>query len=414
MESRQDQQPVADPIDNRQSTIVNPQSAIQNPPLFLFAGGGTGGHIYPGLAVAGELRRLLGEVKIVFACSDRAIDRRILDPLDHAVVPQPVLPLPRRPLQVVPFLRAWFRSRRQAADMIADLRPAAVLGLGGFAAGPVVCRAFRRDVPTALLNPDAVPGAANRYLARFADAIFTQFENSTPLFKPHLRDKVRCVGCPVRPELLGGDRDQALRRFDLRADRKTLLVLGGSLGAESINKAIDLLRGDLEKLTDTWQVLHVTGPQKSATPGADQRTGHFSDPGSSGLLIRTLEYCNDMGLAYAAADLALARAGAGTVAELSATATPAIFMPYPYHKDQHQRLNAEGPAAAGAAILCEDLKDPAANAHRLRQTLLPVLRDSSRLASMTHAARAASKPRAAQEVALWLAAYAGMQRARQE
>ncbi len=407
---------MTDPTDNStthspQSAIRIPHSTIDHPPVFLFAGGGTGGHIYPGLAVAGELRRLLGEVKIVFACSNRAIDRRILDPLDHAVVPQSVLPLPRRPLQVIPFLRAWFRSRRQAADMIADLRPAAVLGLGGFAAGPVVCRAWKRDVPTALLNPDAVPGAANRYLARSADVIFTQFENSTTLFKPRLRDKVRCVGCPVRPELLGGDRDQALRRFDLRADRKTLVVLGGSLGAESINKAIDLLRGDLEKFANTWQVLHVTGPQKTQAP---ERPGQVSDPGSSGLLVRTLEYCNDMGLAYAAADLVLARAGAGTVAELSATARPAIFMPYPYHKDQHQRLNAEGPAAAGAAILCDDLKDPAANAHRLRQTLLPILRDSSRLASMTHAARAASKPNAAREVALWLAAYAGLQRAQQE
>ena len=383
---------------------------MKNPPLFIFAGGGTGGHIYPGLAVAGELQRLLGEVKIVFACSNRAIDRRILDPLDHAVVPQPVLPLPRSPFQVAAFLKAWFRSRRQAADMIADLKPAAVLGLGGFAAGPVVCRAWTRDVPTALLNPDAVPGAANRYLARFADVVFTQFENSTALFKPRLREKVRCVGCPVRPALLAGDRDQALRRFELRADRKTLVILGGSLGAESINKAIDLLRGDLEALADTWQVLHVTGPQKAPTPAPGPRPGHFSDPGSSGLLVRTLEYCNEMDLAYAVADLVLARAGAGTVAELSATATPAIFMPYPYHKDQHQRLNAEGPAASGAAILCEDLKDPAANAHRLRQTLLPILRDPARLLAMTQAAQTAAKPRAAEEVAVWLATYAEMRR----
>lgn len=387
------------PSDN--PPIENRQSKTANPPLFIFAGGGTGGHIYPGLAVAGELQRLLGEVKIVFACSNRAIDRRILDPLDHAVVPQPVLPLPRSPLQVIPFMRAWLRSRRQAADMIADLKPAAVLGLGGFAAGPVACRAWTRDVPTALLNPDAVPGAANRYLARFADVIFTQFENSAPLFKPRLRDKVRCVGCPVRPALLSGDRDQALRRFDLRHDRKTLVILGGSLGAESINKAVELLRSDLEPFADTWQILHVTGPQKTQA----------SAPATAGnLTVKTIEYCNDMDLAYAAADLVLARAGAGTVAELSATATPAVFMPYPYHKDQHQRLNAEGPVAAGAAILCEDFKEPAANANRLRQTLLPILRDGQRLAAMTQAAQTASKPRAATEVALWLATYAGMQR----
>ena len=372
------------------------------PPLFIFAGGGTGGHLYPGLAVADELRRLLGEVKVVFACSNRAIDRRILDGLDYAVVPQPVRPLPRNPLQVVPFLAAWLKSRRQARDMIADLKPAAVLGLGGFAAGPVVCRAWRSGVPTALLNPDVVPGKANLYLARFADVIFAQFADSVERFPARVRDKVRPVGCPVRSSLLDGRREEAVRHFDLQADRRTLVVLGGSLGAANINDALALLMDELEHLADRWQVLHITGSAKAGPAGAAAKP--------RAIRVRTMEYCHEMALAYAAADLVLARAGAGTVAELSATARPGVLMPYPYHKDQHQRLNAASLARAGAAVICDDLKDAAANADRLRQTLLPLLRDEAKLEAMRRAAAGASRPHAARDVAQWLAMYAGVQK----
>ncbi len=365
--------------------------------IYIFAGGGTGGHLYPALAVAGELIARRGGARIVFACSNRAIDRRILGPLPHAIVPQPVRPFPSRPLGWLGFAAAYATSALLARRMVLDLRPAAVLGLGGFAAGPVVSRASAAGVPVGLLNPDAVPGKANRLLARRADVIFTQFASTAETFPPKLRGRVRCVGCPVRAGLAGGEKAEAVAHFGLRADRRTLLVFGGSLLAESLSLAVAELADDLADLAEQWQLLHVTG-----SPRAEQM---HSDLAGRGVSVVTLGYCDRMDLAYAAADVALARAGAVTVAELAATGTPAVLMPYPYHADQHQRLNAAALVEAGAAVICDDVKAPAANADNLRRTLLPLLRDTAALDKMrATAANLAPNQPAAAAVAEWLAA----------
>lgn len=366
-------------------------SAVSDP-IFIFAGGGTGGHVYPGLAVAGELVRLRPGARIVFACSDRPIDRHILEPTPHAIVAQPVQPLPASIAAVAKFIRCYLASALQARQMLSDLCPSAVLGLGGFAAAPVVCRAAKCGVRTAMLNPDAVPGKANRMLARRADAIFTAFAATADKFPATVRAKVRHVGCPVRRAFLEADRRQAMDYFGLRGDRKTLVVNGGSLGAASINQAIALLAGELGELGETWQVLMITGRDKTG-PALEAR---------GSLCVRVLDYCERMDLACAAADLSLGRAGAGTVAELSATATPAVLMPYPYHADQHQRLNAAELCQAGAAIIVDDAKTPETNAARLRETLLPILRDPARLDRMRHAAKSIKGAQAAQSVARWL------------
>ena len=363
--------------------------------IYIFAGGGTGGHLYPGLAVARELHRARPEAGIVFACSDRAIDRRILDPLPYAVVPQEVRPLPRRPGHLWPFLRAWRRSKVRARRMIDDLSPAAVLGLGGFAAAPLVRAAAAAGVPTGLLNPDAVPGKANRYLARHVDVIFTQFDATSQAFAPGFADRIRFVGCPIRRELLGADRDTAVETFGLQADLRTLLVLGGSQGAESINHAVSALAASdaLAELAESWQILHIAGPAKAF---------RAADTPLARLPLTRLEYCDRMDLAYAAADLALCRGGASTVAELAATATPAVILPYPFHADRQQHLNARAAVDAGAAVICEDRKSASQNVAALRQTLVPILQDPSRPQAMATAAGAIGKPEAAHDAAVWM------------
>lgn len=364
-------------------------------PIYIFAGGGTGGHLYPALAVAEELMRLQGEARIAFACSNRAIDRRVLDVLPYAIVPQPVRPLPHGARGWGGFLRAWAASKLQARQMVRDLKPAAVLGMGGFAAAPVVEAAASRRIPTAMLNPDAVPGKANKHLARRVDAIFTQFPQTTETFPPAARGKVHCVGCPVARRFLEASREEALRHFGLRGDRRTLVVLGGSQGAGSINQALAALAADLSAVAENWQILHITGAEKGS--GTFSAAEKVPDPFSV-----KLEYCHEMHLAYAGADLALCRGGAATIAELDATATPAVILPYPYHKDQQQRLNAGGLVAAGSAVLVEDKIDPAANAASLRQSLLPLMADASKLDEMKAKARQSARTQAAAEVARWL------------
>ncbi len=371
-------------------------------PVFLFAGGGTGGHLYPGLAVAEELKNLCPQAGIVFACSDRAIDRRILDSLPYGISVQPVKPLPRSLPAAVRFLRTWFSSTALARDVMRDLKPAAVLGLGGFAAGPMVKESARLGIRTGLLNPDAVPGKANQYLARRVGVIFTQFAETTSCFPAEIQPRVRPAGCPIRPVFGQNDavtlqsrRDAACKLFDLRSDRKTLVVVGGSLGAASINGAIAALADDLDQLADQWQLLHITGPGKES-----DLSGNVTIP--KRMTVRKLVYCDRMELAYAVADLALARAGAGTVAEMTATATPSILLPYPFHKDQQQKLNAGGLAAAGAAILCQDAIEGPANAARLREMMIPLMTDATRLDAMRRAAQGFGRPHAARDVAQWL------------
>ncbi len=363
-------------------------------PVFVFAGGGTGGHVYPGLAIAEQLVRLCPGAQVVFACSYRAIDRTILDATPYAVVPQPIRPAPR-PGTIWAFLKGYVQSCRQSRDMVRDLRPSAVLGLGGFAAVPLVCAARRAGVPTALLNPDAVPGKANRFLAGRADAIFVQFEATAGRFPPAARGKVRATGCPIRREFFETNRSAAIVELGLRADRRTLLVHGGSLGAQSINDAALELAGELDALEKTWQVLHVTGPGKLGQETLARKAKRLS--------VRSMEYCRRMDLALAAADLALCRAGASTVAELCAVGRPAVILPYPYHKDQHQRLNALELVRAGAAEIVEDRIAASANAAELRRTLLPLMADESRLETMRRAAAALARPQAAADVARWLA-----------
>ncbi len=362
--------------------------------IFIFAGGGSGGHLCPGIAVAEALKRLSSDCSVVFACSNRPVDRKLLEPLGYAMVPQPVLPVPRGPVGWDRFLRAWVRSSMQARRMLRDLRPAAVLGLGGFAAGPLVKRAGKSHIPTALLNPDAVPGIANRYLAGYSDVVFTQFAAAEEGFPARHRRRVRLVGCPVRRGFFEATRRQGIEAFGLDADKKTLLVFGGSLLASAVTDSAAAIAEDLEQLADSWQVLHIT---------AEDKTAAVRDAHAGGRLgVHVMGYCDRMDLAMAAADLALCRAGASTLAELAATATPAVLMPYPHHRDRHQYINASDAVDTAAAMIADDSGDVAANAEALRRTLLPIMRSDDRLSVMRQAAEELSATDAADEVAGWL------------
>ncbi len=362
-------------------------------PIYLVAGGGTGGHLYPALAVATELKAIQPAAQIVFACSDREIDKKILAGTDYAAIPQPIRPLPRSLSGWGRFIDSYIRSSKQAKDLIDDLKPAAVLGTGGFASVPVVQKAAKASVPVAMLNPDAVPGLANRNLGRYADAIFTQFESTADYFPARFRGKISCVGCPIRKSISQANRDEAIVFFGLQPNLKTLLVVGGSGGAMAINEAIGAVDNLLEEFADSWQMLHVTGPDKNFYRG------------SHAMHVVGLSYCDRMDLAYAAADLAVTRCGAVTAAELTASATPAIVLPY-RHAGGHQMLNAEPLLSSGAVKIVPDTGDVQVNAAALGEVLRPLLGDADRLAVISSNSKALAKPQAAAQVAQWLAGAA--------
>ncbi len=294
------------------------------------------------------------------------------------------------------FLRAWRDANSLAKTMLKDLEPHAVLGLGGFAAGPLVQAAAKKSIPTAMLNPDSVPGKANRFLAKRVDVIFTQFSSTADCFVPELRSRISTVGCPVRPGLLDGTRAEALEYFpNLREDRKTLLVFGGSKLAESITDAFITLADDFDRIAEQWQLLLVVGAGR-----LDEVRRAYENRKNN---VAGLEYCQRMDLAYALADLAVCRGGAGTIAELTATGTPAVILPYPHHQDRQQYLNPAELVQAGAAKIVEDLCNPAENAKALRTELFPILNNSDILEEMQSRAQASARPHVAKDIATWLA-----------
>jgi len=362
-------------------------------PTYVFAGGGTGGHLTCALAVADALAGLQADARVLFLCTDKSIDGRFLDPTGWGEVIQPIRPLPRSPLRMGDFTLRWLRSLRLARRVLRDVRPAAVLGLGGYAAGPAVRVAARRT-RTAMLNPDAIPGKANRYLARRVDTVFTQFDATAGHFPEALRSRIHCVGCPIRREVLDADRAEALDRFGLDVSRRTLAVMGGSLGAASVNDAVAAAAVPLAQAADGWQILHIAGPGKTAALDAAYR--------QAGLPAAVVAFCDRMGDVYAAADLLIGRAGANTVAELTATGTPGVLMPYPFHADDHQVLNAADMVDTGAARIVRDAADAAVNADRLVAALAPILTDPDALAAMAAASASLARTDAADAVARWL------------
>lgn len=371
-------------------------------PLIAFAGGGSGGHLYPVLAVADRLVALLPDLRLVFLATDRQIDADILAAQPGKVVRQTVRPLPRRPWQWPGFLMGWRRCRRECRRLFQEERPIAVLGSGGFASAPAICEAARAGIATALLNPDVVPGRANRWLGSRADAIFAQWAETANHFNGHTR--VVVTGCPVRPEFGTADRSGGIDHFGLDPAKRTLLVTGASQGARSLNEAVVAALPELRRcgLGDSWQLLHLTGQAEQSAVAAGY--------GDNLAGIRMVGFTKHMALALSAADLVVCRAGASTLAEITAMGRPAVMMPYPYHSDLHQVANARVLVKAGAGRMVLDHIDPARNGPALAGTLTRLMGDASELDRLAGAARRMGTSNAAAAIAEQLLQLAGCPR----
>ena len=363
----------------------------------IMAGGGTGGHLYPGLAVAEALQEKLGgAAELVWAATPRQVDQRLLAGFGENYVAQPVQPLVKKIGKLWAFWRGWRKSCAYWKAEFEKHRPDAVLALGGYAAGPAAYVAGKFGVPVALLNPDALPGLANRFLLTRAERVFVQWDLPAAYYGK-IRGRVMPLGCPIRHSLFGVSRHEGATKLGLDPRKLTLVVTGASLGAKTINDAVvEMLKNPAMAAAfapaGTWQILHLTGMEQAATVSAA-----YAALGD--LNAKVLDYCDDMASVWACADLAIARAGASTCAELTACGVPAILLPYPYHKDLHQRANAQELAKAGAAIIVDDQKEPAGNAAAIQAELTKLLYDAPTRERMAEAARVAGKPDAAREIA---------------
>ncbi|MGE5243863.1 MAG: undecaprenyldiphospho-muramoylpentapeptide beta-N-acetylglucosaminyltransferase [Betaproteobacteria bacterium] len=346
----------------------------------VIAGGGTGGHLYPGIAVARELIARRPGAEITFAGTARGIEARVipregfaLDVIRSGGLKGKSVADRLRGAALVPLglVDAW--------RIVSARRPHLVIGVGGYSSGPVVLVAALRGVPTMILEQNAVPGLTNRLLARFVRAAAVTFDQTQTFFGT----KAIVSGNPVRPEFLeaGGPQESA-------ADEQTrVLVFGGSQGAHAINMAMVEAAPELAASRPPVRLTHQTGERDVEMVRAAYR--------AAGLQAVVEPFLYDMGRQLRQAELIVSRAGATTLAEITAAGKAAILVPLPTATDDHQRRNAEALAQTGAAdvLLQSDLSGPA-----LASRVLSLARDPARRARMAGAARRQARPDAAKVI----------------
>jgi UDP-N-acetylglucosamine--N-acetylmuramyl-(pentapeptide) pyrophosphoryl-undecaprenol N-acetylglucosamine transferase len=384
---------------------------------FFFAGGGTGGHIYPALAVAERIIRIDPTADVHFFCSTRNIDRHILGQTAFKYTALSARTFSARPKDLIEFLKLFLASYRVAAEALEtslasgrasfEVRRATegghtryksgvtqqgtvVVGVGGFVSAPVCLAAHRRRVPIALLNVDMVPGRANKFVARWADEIFVQFRETEPYFA-RKAERVHVVGCPLRERFGHPQPDEARRQLGLDGGKKILLVTGASSGAENINNAVCSLLGKLEAFAQDWQIVHLAGHDnydKVYSYYKDAKIGH-----------KVLSYFDNMADLLAAADLVVGRSGAVSVAEYAAVAVPSICMPYPHHKDRQQYLNAGKLVEVGAAVIVDDVPHEEDRAEWLWEELERLMQDQKARQVMAEGCRVVANPGADAKIA---------------
>ena len=357
---------------------------------FFFAGGGTGGHIYPALAVVEQILQHQPDAGIHFFHSTRAVDEHILGKIKFARTALPAIGLSAHPVKFLRFLSTFRRSYLLAKKVIAESPNPLVIGAGGFVAAPVCLAGRRLGVPVVLLNVDISPGRANKLAARWADEIFVQFEESGKYFR-RSRAAINVVGCPLRSAFIHPHPEAAIKDLGLDPDKKVLLITGASSGSQSINEAVCRLLDQLAEFADSWQIVHLTGLDNYETvlnwyKGA--RIAH-----------KVAAYYEGMPDLFAAADLVIGRSGAVSVAEYAAAGVPSICMPYPHHKDMHQYRNAGKLVEVGAAIVVDDVPDVQDRTEWLWEELQTLMKDDLTRQEMSEACKLVAKPNAAEQIA---------------
>jgi UDP-N-acetylglucosamine--N-acetylmuramyl-(pentapeptide) pyrophosphoryl-undecaprenol N-acetylglucosamine transferase len=351
----------------------------------ILAGGGTGGHVIPALAIANQLKKTY-DAEVLFIGTARGIENRL--------VPAAGFPLQllrvgaRKNVSLTTRMKTAFdlpRAVWDAGRMLNEFAPDVVIGVGGYASGPTMLAAVVKHIPTLAFEPNVVPGFANRMVARFVSGAAVHFEETAKYFR-----HAEVTGVPVRHAFF----EIAVKL----AGTPTLLVFGGSQGAHAINDAMIRCLPVLQREAPGIRILHQTGERDYN----DALAAYKSLGGSA----EVFKFIDDMPAAFARADLVVCRSGASTVAEIAAAGKPAVFVPFPRAADDHQRVNAEALARHGAAVVVEESK---LEGVWLAETIAALLQDPHRLQQMSQAARELAHPNAAQDIAVMAARVAGIE-----
>ncbi|MGY6546025.1 undecaprenyldiphospho-muramoylpentapeptide beta-N-acetylglucosaminyltransferase [Arthrospiribacter ruber] len=311
----------------------------------MISGGGTGGHIYPAIAIANAWKERYPEAEVLFVGAEGKMEMQKVPEAGYKIEGLPVAGLQRSlSLSNLSFPFKLLKSLNKSKALIRDFAPEAVVGVGGYASGPLLYVAQGKGIPTLIQEQNSYAGLTNKLLAKKAKAICVAYPEMDRFFP---KSKINYTGNPVRKDILNleGKREQALSHFGLDSSRTTLLVLGGSLGARTINQAILY---DMKAFEDSgYQVLWQCG--KFYFGEMEQKV-----QGSGLKHIHVKEFIKEMDLAYAAADVVVSRAGALSVSELSLVGKPVVFIPSPNVAEDHQTKNAMAYVQKNAAILLRD------------------------------------------------------------
>lgn len=313
----------------------------------IISGGGTGGHIFPAISIANALNEIDPDINILFVGALGKIEMEKVPAAGYEIIGLPVAGLQRRlTLKNVSFIFKLISSLRKSRKIIKDFKPDAVVGVGGYASGPVLRIANKKGIPTLIQEQNSYAGITNKLLAKKAQKICVAYEGMEKYFP---KDKILLTGNPVRQDLLDkiGNREEAIQYFDLDQNKKTILVIGGSLGARTINQSIIK---DIDKIGKSeFQLLWQTGKYyfEDAKKVAEE-TGFGN--------IKVLDFIKRMDMAYAAADIIISRAGAGTISELCLVGKPVILVPSPNVAEDHQTKNAMSLVKKGAAVMIKDIE----------------------------------------------------------
>ncbi|MDE2179730.1 MAG: undecaprenyldiphospho-muramoylpentapeptide beta-N-acetylglucosaminyltransferase [candidate division NC10 bacterium] len=348
----------------------------------IIAGGGTGGHLFPAIALAEELRSRMADLPLLFVGVEGGVEASVLATRgwDFEGIRASGLQGKRflsrlRSLTLIP--SGLIRS----LSILRQFRPDVVVGFGGYASAAIVLSGVLARVPTVIHEQNALPGLANRWLGKIVDRVAVAFDGASDCFP---KSKVRVTGNPVRAELFGVNRAEAVTRLDLDPDRLTILIFGGSQGAHRLNQALMEALPMLADERERIQFIHATGPRDLSSV----RQGY--DAGGYRAVVEP--FFQAMAVAYAVADLCFCRAGAGTVAELCALGKPSVLVPFPFAANDHQRYNAEALVASGGARMVLDRDLSGATVAEIIRTFL---RDRAGLEAMARRAKALAKPDAA-------------------
>ncbi|MCE5302114.1 MAG: undecaprenyldiphospho-muramoylpentapeptide beta-N-acetylglucosaminyltransferase [Planctomycetaceae bacterium] len=353
----------------------------------VFSGGGTGGHLFPGLAVAERLTARAPGLRITFCGTGKPSERTWVESAGFDYFTLSARPMPRGPREAVAFVVENLTSYLAAGQFLRDQRVSAVVGLGGYASAPMARAAARRRVPLVLLEQNAVAGKATRWLARHAALICTSFKETVGLKTDR---PIRVTGNPVRS--MGGFHR---RRSTLHGSLSTLLVLGGSGGARALNQNVPRALHKVRSQLTGWRIVHQSGhAELEATRTLYRKLD---------LPAQVVPFLGDVPRLLASTDLAICRAGGTTLAELATAGVPALLLPYPLAADDHQVANARHYTAGGGCITIDQRTVLGRLDDELADALCFLLANDELRRSMAAAMRRLARPRAADEVAelLW-------------